>query len=109
MPNATPPTLTIADQSELENKRQLIVQPTDVQAMMDRYQFSDDARRIVKEEKLLSVGLLSRLQSSYPQHSGLMETKSFLFKVGSNYTGLEGFRQVCEILKENGIELSQIK
>ncbi|MCK4837906.1 MAG: hypothetical protein KAS94_03835 [Desulfobulbaceae bacterium] len=109
MPNATPPTLTVADQSELESKRQLIVQPTDVQAMMDRYQFSDDARRIVKEEKLLPVGLLSRLQSSYPQHSGLMETKSFLFKVGSNYTGLEGFRQVCEILKENGIELSQIK
>ncbi len=101
--------LNLSDQSQVENKSHLIVQPSDVQAMMARYQFSDDTRRIVEDEKLLPVGLLSRLQASYPQHSGLMETKPFLFKVGSNYTGLEGFRRVCEILKENGIELSQIK
>ncbi len=102
-------TQNLSNQSEAESKPHLVVKSADVEAMLNRYQFSDDARRIVAEEKLLPVGLLSRLQASYPQHSGLMETKPFLFKVGSNYTGLEGFRRVCEILKENGIELSQIK
>ncbi len=102
-------TLSASDQSELENKPHLVVKTSDVQAMMDRYQFSDETRKIIEEEKLLPVGLLSRLQSSYPQHSGLMETRPFLFKVGENFTGLKGFRRVCEILKENGIELSQIK
>ena len=85
------------------------VAASDVQAMLDRYQFSDDARRIVKEENLLPLGLLSRLQAVYPQHSGLLETKPFLFEAGENFAGLSGFRRVCEILKGHGIELSQIK
>ncbi len=109
MANSSTAVLRASNQLATESKPHLVVTPSDVQTMMDRYQFSDDTRRIVKEEKLLPVGLLSRLQASYPQHSGLMETKPFLFKVGSNYTGLEGFRRVCEILKENRIELSQIK
>lgn len=77
--------------------------------MMNRYQFSDEVRDIVKQENLLPVGVLNRLQNNYPQHSGLMENKPFLFKVGSHYAGLSGFRQVCDILKNNGIELNKIK
>ena len=99
---------SVSEQPEVESQRHLIVAQSDVEAMMDRYQFSDDTRRIVAGEKLLPVGLLSRLQTSYPQHSGLLETKPFLFKVGTNYTGLDGFRKVCTILKNNGIELSKI-
>jgi L-lysine 2,3-aminomutase len=97
------------NQSVRENKVDSAVKPSDVQAMMERYQFSDDARRVVEAEKLLPVGLLGRLQAVYPQHSGLLETRPFLFKTGENFTGLEGFRRVCAILKENGIELSQVK
>ncbi|MCF6179570.1 MAG: hypothetical protein L3J63_09320 [Geopsychrobacter sp.] len=97
------------DQVKLENKPHLMVNSADVQAMLDRYQFSEDARQILVKEKLLPLGLLSRLQAAYPQHSGLLETKPFLFKVASNYAGLDGFRRVCAILKENGIQLSQIK
>jgi len=85
------------------------VNASDVQAMMERYQLSGDLRRVIAEEKLLPVGLLGRLQAAYPQHSGLLETKPFLFKVGENFTGLEGFRRVCEILKGHGIELGRIK
>ncbi len=99
----------ILDQPELESKSHLVITQPDLQAMLDRYQLSPDARQVVAAEKLLPVGLLSRLHSSYPQHSGLMETRPFLFKVGTNYSGLEGFHRVCEILKENGIELSHIK
>lgn len=85
------------------------VTASDVQAMMDRYQLSEDVRQVIEKENLLPVGVLSRLQAVYPQHSGLMETKPFLFKAGENFTGLDGFRRVCEILKGHGIELSQIK
>ncbi len=99
----------ILDQPELESKSHLVFTQPSLQAMLDRYQLSPEARQIVETEKLLPVGLLSRLHNSYPEHSGLMETRPFLFKVGTNYSGLEGFHRVCEILKENGIELSHIK
>lgn len=98
-----------ADQNMTQNKINLTVTPSDVNVMLERYQASDATIRIIEEEKLLPLGLLGRLHTSYQQHSGLLETKPFLFKVGSNYSGLEGFRQVCSILKENGIELSGIK
>lgn len=101
--------LNHSEQPAIERTSHLVVRSSDVQVMMDRYQLSADTRRIIQEEKLLPVGLLSRLQASYPQHSGLLETRPFLFQVGTNYTGLDGFRRVCQILKENGIELSQIK
>ncbi|NOY13356.1 MAG: hypothetical protein GXP51_06660 [Deltaproteobacteria bacterium] len=94
--------------SASEHKAHLVVRPSDLAAMLDRYQFSAEARQIIVAEKLLPVGLLSRLQAAYPQHSGLLETKPFLFEVGTNYTGLEGFRRVCAILQKNGIELSKI-
>lgn len=109
MTNSGTAVLGAADRSERKDKPYLGIQSADIQAMLDRYQFSADARRIVTAEKLLPGGLLSRLQAAYPQHSGLLESKPFLFKVGSNYAGLEGFRKVCAILKENGIELSKIK
>jgi len=76
---------------------------------LDRYQYSEENRDIIKQEKLLPPGVLSRIQANYPQYSGLCETKSFLFKVGSNYSGLEGFRKVCQILEENDIVLEKIK
>ena len=91
------------------NKSHLVVGTASIQSMIDRYQFSDEARNIIKQEGLLPAGTLSRLQANYPQHSGFMETKPFLFGVGTNYTGLKGFRNVCEILESNGIKLSKIK
>ncbi len=109
MTNKDSASLAVAEQTTLEDHGHLVIGPDDVQAMMDRYQFSDDARAIVEREKLLPVGLLSRMQTCYPQHSGLMETRPFLFKTGTNYAGLDGFRQVCAILKENGIDHGRIR
>lgn len=88
--------------------RHLVVNAGDVQAMMDRYQYSADARSIIQKENLLPIGLLSRLQAAYPQHSGLMETKPFLFTDRDNYTGLKGFRAVIEVLNRNGIDIGHI-
>jgi len=106
-PNNT--ALSTSKQSKPENTTHLGVAAGDILSMMDRYQFSDEMRTIIKQEGLLPAGVLSRLQVNYPQHSGLMEDKPFLFEVGSHYAGLSGFRKVCEILKNNGIELTKIK
>jgi L-lysine 2,3-aminomutase len=109
MANQSSATVNVVDQLVQQPKSHLVVEASDVQTMMDRYQFSEETRRIIETEKLLPLGVLSRLQANYPQHSGLMETKPFLFNVGTNYAGLSGFRKVCGVLKENGIQLSEIK
>lgn len=80
----------------------------DIPAMMDRYRYSDDTRRIIEAENLLPKGLLGRLHDAYGKYSGLMETKPFLFTDKGSYTGLSGFREVCRILAENGIKLDRI-
>ncbi len=81
------------------------VSASDVQNVMDRYRYSEEIKKIIKDENLLPTGVLSRLQASYPQHSGLMETRGFLFTDSENYTGLKGFRAVNEILLANGVDI----
>ncbi len=76
--------------------------------MMTRYGYSPETREIIASENLLPSGLLSRLQATYPQHSGLQETRPFLFHDREQYSGLDGFRQVLAILANNGIKLGQI-
>ncbi len=98
--------------SVVEMKSEISPQTVTAEAidkMIDRYQFDAAAKEIIATENLLPLGLVARLEKNYPQHSGLMESKPFLFDVGSNYVGLEGFRKMCTILKENGIELDGIK
>ncbi len=84
------------------------VTPSDVQMMLDRYQYSDETRRIIAEENLLPTGMLSRFQASYPQHSGLLESKNFLFNGRENYTGLKGFREVNLVLRQHGVDIGSI-
>jgi len=90
-------------------KAHLVVQPEDVDMMMDRYQFPEDTRQIIERENLLPIGLLSRLHASFPQHSGLMERKPFLFHGKTNYTGLKGFREVVQTLEQNGIDIGHME
>jgi L-lysine 2,3-aminomutase len=108
MASSSPATLNATASSDAAHPRRPLVGPAELQALLDRYRFSEDARRIIAAEKLLPAGLLSRLQACYPQHSGLLETRPFLFPAGANYRGLDGFRRVCAILRENGIELDRI-
>ena len=80
----------------------------DVARMFDRYGYSNEAREIIRSENLLPKGLLSRLQATYPQHSGLMETEPFLFRDREYYSGIQGFREVVAILGAHGIELDHL-
>lgn len=84
------------------------VKPSDIAAMMDRHGYNAETRDIITGENLLPAGLLSRLQATYPQHSGLTETVPFLFRGREYYSGLEGFREVVAILEKNGIRIGHI-
>ncbi len=75
--------------------------------MLDRYDYPAETRKIIDVENLLPPVLLSRLQATYPQHSGLLETRPFLFAHKAIYSGLEGFRDVVRILQKNGIALER--
>ena len=80
----------------------------DLDTLLDRYGYQAETREILQNEKLLPLGLLSRLHLSYPQYSGLAETEPFYFPSRSQYEGLKGFREVVAILREHGIELGRI-
>jgi L-lysine 2,3-aminomutase len=80
----------------------------DVEAMMDRHGYADQVREIIRQENLLPTGLLSRLQSLYPQHSALVRDGEFLFTEQRQYSGLEGFRTVVRTLQEHGIDIGHI-
>lgn len=70
---------------------------------------SCDARpetiRIVTDEGLLPSGLINRLESLYPQYSSLRSVAPPMFTGRENYGGLDGFREVCRVLSQHGIEI----
>lgn len=84
------------------------VSAADRAALLDRYDYPEETREIIESENLLPLGLLSRLQAIYPQHSGLRDTQPFLFRDRAQYSGLEGFREVVATLASHGIRLSHI-
>ncbi len=79
-----------------------------VRKLMDRYDYSEEARAIVESENLLPTALLNRLHARYPTHSGLKEFDRFLFDGPESYSGLDGFRRVLSVLERNGIKLEGI-
>ena len=85
-------------------------QQSDVETLMDHQDLNENEKYIIRTENLLPPTLLSRLHNNFPQHSLLKINTSPIFSKGKNkYTGLLGFRMICEILKQHNIELSDIK
>lgn len=80
-----------------------------LEQIMDHYQYPDDVKKAINNEKLLSFGLISRLHRCYPQHSLFFSTSKILFTGKNYYSGLEGFREIIEILNKNGIDIGHIK
>ena len=83
-------------------------------ATIDSYQAleSCDARpetiRIITDEGLLPSGLVNRLDSLYPQYSSLRSVAPPIFTGRENYGGLEGFREVCQVLSHHGIDIGHL-
>lgn len=91
-----------------KRKSHLVVNTDNISSAMTRYGYSQMVKETIHNENLLPVGLLSRLHASYPQHSGFLESKQFLFTEKEHYTGLSGFREVCAILSKNGVDIGDI-
>ncbi len=104
-----PNSLVLDGNVHVRNRGISDVSEIDINDMMDVYHYSDDVRQTIKDEKLLSPGLLSRLHASYPQHSGLLDKEAHMFDEKDQYTGLSGFRRVVEILEVNNIDIGDIE
>lgn len=84
-------------------KRKL--QPSDIQKMMNCFQFSEETKNIIENENLLPIPVLQRLHNNYPHHSGFFRKCQGFFKGKNYYSGLNGYREIVEILKSNGINI----
>lgn len=94
----------------IDSKNLVQFTPSDIEMLMEHHDLSAEARDIIRTENLVPTTLVTRLHNNFPQHS-LFETRSEpIFSKGKNkYTGLAGFRMICDTLRMHGIELSHIK
>jgi L-lysine 2,3-aminomutase len=67
--------------------------------------YRPESIRTITDEALLPAGLVARLHALYPQYSGLRPKASPLFTGKENYSGIRGFREMCAVLEENGIDI----
>jgi len=81
----------------------------DLNSIFNRNYCSDESIAVIRNENLLPMGLLKRLHYCYPQHSGFFRTDEAYFTDKTYYSGLNGFREIVEKLKEHGIEIGHIK
>jgi L-lysine 2,3-aminomutase len=87
----------------------MTLQTFDLQRVFERAQFSSEISTIIENENLLPIGLLRRLHSCYPQHSGFFRTDPAFFSGQTYYSGLNGFREILEILNQHGIDIGHIR
>lgn len=106
--SAEPITVAASSGKVEKSTKHLVVKSEHINAAMSRYGYSEETCNTINKENLLPAGVLSRLHASYPQHSGFLEDKPFLFTEKEHYSGLSGFREVCKILADNGIEIGSI-
>lgn len=98
----------VSDSENPQNLRKF--SELDIEQLMDQHGLSEASKEVIRNENLTPTTLLARLHNSFPQHSILKPTSRSLFANAKNkYTGLPGFRMICEILKEKGIVLNHIK
>jgi lysine 2,3-aminomutase len=76
--------------------------------MYERYQLSAETIQTIEREDLLPAGLIQRLHTAYPQHSGFFLSGEALFKDKPRYSGIKGFREIVQKLKEKDIEIGHI-
>lgn len=84
-------------------------QTFDLQRVFERSQFPSEISAIIENENLLPLGLLRRLHTCYPQHSGFFRTDPAFFSGKTYYSGLNGFREIVDILNQHGIDFGHIR
>ncbi|MDP2364209.1 MAG: hypothetical protein Q8M94_10630, partial [Ignavibacteria bacterium] len=93
----------------IEQKPSNATQLNSLNQILKHNHYSDETINIIENENLLPFGLLNRLHSCYPQHSGFFRTDEAYFSEKTYYSGLKGFREIIEKLKEHGIDIGFIK
>ncbi|RZT96224.1 hypothetical protein EV201_0860 [Ancylomarina subtilis] len=76
-----------------------------LKSILERQHFSNESSSIIEKENLLPLGLLNRLHANYPNHSAIMESRELMFKTQKHYAGLNGFREIVDILNHHGIDI----
>lgn len=100
----------IKEKKPVAEASDMLVTAQDVITQFEKFGVDAEAKRIIESEGLLPLSLLNRLQRSFPEHSMLKTRTRTLFAEAKNkYSGLKGFREVCAILEQNGIYLSNVK
>lgn len=87
----------------------MTTQNFELNRLLTRYHCSDESVETIKNENLLPLDLLKRLHHCYPQHSGFFRTDEAYFTDKTYYSGLNGFREIVEKLRNHGIDIGQIK
>lgn len=82
---------------------------SDLQDMINHYEYSDEVKAIIENENLLPLGLLNRLHNAFPRVSGIFRDSDFMFKGKDRYVGKKGFREIVDILKKNGVDIGYIQ
>jgi len=80
-----------------------------LEKMTYHYQYGDEAMEAIENENLLPYGLVKRLHACFPKHSGFFRTDKVLFTGKNYYSGLQGFREIIQVLDSNGIDIGYIK
>jgi lysine 2,3-aminomutase len=85
------------------------VQKSEIEEMLTRFHLSPEIIATIATENLLPIGLLHRLHTCYPQHSGLFKKQEAIFTGKTYYSGLKGFREIVAHLQDHGINIGHIK
>jgi L-lysine 2,3-aminomutase len=82
-----------------------------VDEILEQHRYSDEVISNIKTEDLLPYGLLNRLHNNYPKYSGILRDSKMLFGPDTKprYSGLKGFREIVDVLKENGIDIGYMR
>ncbi|MEN8118148.1 MAG: hypothetical protein ABFS16_14280 [Bacteroidota bacterium] len=84
------------------------IEQSDIQTIVEGYDFSSETVANIENENLLPPGLIKRLHTGYPKYSGFFNKGEAIFKGKIHYSGLKGFREIVQKLKEHGIEIDHI-
>ncbi|NPA35784.1 MAG: hypothetical protein GXO47_02935 [Chlorobi bacterium] len=77
--------------------------------MLEQFHLNDEAKNNIEKEGLLPEGLIRRIEAAYPEYSNFDLKYDTIFTEKNIYSGLRGFREIVDKLKEHGIELNHIK
>ncbi|TLX74600.1 hypothetical protein E9993_11810 [Labilibacter sediminis] len=73
--------------------------------ILKNHHFSEETSSIIEKENLLPLGLLNRLHTNYPEYSTIMESRKPMFSTKNYYSGLNGYREIIDVLNAHGIDI----